>query len=65
MEQTLPAGKTRYLLVGGGLAANQAARLIRMKDAEGAITLVSKESELPYDRPPTVERGAARYEATR
>ncbi len=44
--------KTNYLLIGGGMASMHAARLIRMKDAAGAITLVGKEPHLPYDRPP-------------
>jgi NADPH-dependent 2,4-dienoyl-CoA reductase/sulfur reductase-like enzyme len=43
---------TTYLLIGGGLACNQAAKLLRMKDPEGSITLAAKERRLPYDRPP-------------
>lgn len=43
---------TKYLLIGGGLASSQAGRIIRMKDADGGILLVSKEPVLPYDRPP-------------
>jgi NADPH-dependent 2,4-dienoyl-CoA reductase/sulfur reductase-like enzyme len=41
-----------YLLIGGGLACNQAAKLLRMKDPNGSILLAAKESHLPYDRPP-------------
>ncbi len=44
--------KTTYLLIGGGLACMQAAKLVRMKDPDGAVTLVAKEPHLPYDRPP-------------
>ncbi|MFQ5511974.1 MAG: NAD(P)/FAD-dependent oxidoreductase [Candidatus Krumholzibacteriia bacterium] len=44
--------KATYLLIGGGLASMQAARLIRMKDPGGGITLVGREPHLPYDRPP-------------
>lgn len=41
-----------YLLVGGGLAASQAAKQLRKHDTAGSITLVSEEPHLPYDRPP-------------
>lgn len=43
---------TRYLLIGGGLASSQAAKMIRRKDPEGSILLVTNEAFLPYDRPP-------------
>lgn len=43
---------TTYLLIGGGLASHQAAKIIRMKDADGSITLVTREPHPPYDRPP-------------
>ncbi len=43
---------TRYLLIGGGLAASQAAKQLRQLDAESPITLVSEEPYVPYDRPP-------------
>jgi NADPH-dependent 2,4-dienoyl-CoA reductase/sulfur reductase-like enzyme len=43
---------THYLLIGGGLASSQAARMIRRKDADRPITLVTSEMFLPYDRPP-------------
>src|SRR5207237_3358871 len=46
------AMKTKYLLIGGGLASSQAAKHLRDHDAEGAITLVGDEAYLPYDRPP-------------
>ena len=44
--------KTKYLLIGGGLASSQAAKELRDHDAEGPITLVGSEPYLPYDRPP-------------
>src|SRR5438270_860964 len=44
--------KTKYLLIGGGLASSQAAKELRDHDAESAITLVGAEPYLPYDRPP-------------
>lgn len=41
-----------YLLVGGGLAAAQCATELRKRGAEGSITLVGREPDPPYDRPP-------------
>lgn len=43
---------TDYLLIGGGLAASQAAKHLRQRAPEASITLVSDEPYLPYDRPP-------------
>jgi 3-phenylpropionate/trans-cinnamate dioxygenase ferredoxin reductase subunit len=43
--------KTKYLLIGGGLASSRAAAMLHMKDPDGAITLVCAEPQLPYDRP--------------
>ncbi len=43
---------TKYLLIGGGLAASQAAKQLRESDPEGTITLVGGEPHVPYDRPP-------------
>jgi 3-phenylpropionate/trans-cinnamate dioxygenase ferredoxin reductase component len=42
----------RYLIVGGGMAADAACRGIRDHDADGPIGLVSAEPHPPYDRPP-------------
>jgi NADPH-dependent 2,4-dienoyl-CoA reductase/sulfur reductase-like enzyme len=42
----------KYVLIGGGLAAGQAAKQIREADATGPILLVGQEPHLPYDRPP-------------
>ena len=44
--------ETRYLIIGGGLAAARAVEGIREHDREGAVTLVSAEDHLPYERPP-------------
>lgn len=44
--------QSQYLLIGGGVASSQAAKILRMKDEDGTITLVCKEPLLPYDRPP-------------
>ncbi|MEZ4422730.1 MAG: FAD-dependent oxidoreductase [Gemmatimonadota bacterium] len=42
----------RYLIVGGGITADAAARGIRSVDPEGSIGILSQESDPPYDRPP-------------
>jgi NAD(P)H-nitrite reductase len=44
--------KTKYLLIGAGLAASQAAKQLRRKDADSPIVLVGDEPYIPYDRPP-------------
>ena len=41
-----------YLLIGGGLAAANCARWLREEGADGAITLVGREPDPPYNRPP-------------
>lgn len=41
----------RYLIVGGGLTGDAAARGIRELDSEGSIGMISKESDPPYARP--------------
>ena len=43
---------TKYLLVGGGVASNEAVKQIRGLDATSPVTLVSDEAHLPYNRPP-------------
>ena len=43
---------TRYLIVGGGLAAASAVEGIRELDQDGEIVVTSAERELPYHRPP-------------
>lgn len=47
MEQTID-----YLVIGGGLAGATAAEEIRKRDAQGSITIVTNDPELPYHRPP-------------
>jgi 3-phenylpropionate/trans-cinnamate dioxygenase ferredoxin reductase component len=42
----------RYLIVGGGMTADAAAKGIREHDAKGAIVLVGEEQHAPYKRPP-------------
>jgi NADPH-dependent 2,4-dienoyl-CoA reductase/sulfur reductase-like enzyme len=43
---------SKYLIVGGGLAADAAVRGIREVDHLGSILVVSDEQVQPYDRPP-------------
>jgi 3-phenylpropionate/trans-cinnamate dioxygenase ferredoxin reductase component len=42
----------KYLIIGGGLAADAAARGIREIDRVGSILIASDETDPPYDRPP-------------
>ncbi len=44
--------KNRYLIVGGGMAADAACRGIRDVDASSPIAVVAAESHPPYARPP-------------
>jgi len=42
----------KYLIIGGGMTADAAARGIRDVDANGSIGLIGSESDPPYNRPP-------------
>ncbi len=42
----------KYLVVGGGVAADSAIKGIRLTDKAGSIGLVSDEADPPYNRPP-------------
>lgn len=42
----------KYLIIGGGMTADAAAKGIREIDPEGSIGLISIESDPPYNRPP-------------
>jgi NADPH-dependent 2,4-dienoyl-CoA reductase/sulfur reductase-like enzyme len=42
----------KYLIVGGGMTADAAARAIRKIDPNGSVGMISAESEPPYNRPP-------------
>jgi 3-phenylpropionate/trans-cinnamate dioxygenase ferredoxin reductase subunit len=42
----------KYLLIGGGMAADAAVRGIRKVDPDGSIGLIGDEIDPPYDRPP-------------
>jgi NADPH-dependent 2,4-dienoyl-CoA reductase/sulfur reductase-like enzyme len=41
-----------YLIIGGGMTADAAARAIRAVDPSGAVGLISAEAQAPYARPP-------------
>ncbi|MDE2088402.1 MAG: FAD-dependent oxidoreductase [Gammaproteobacteria bacterium] len=41
-----------YLIIGGGMSADAAARGIRKVDARGSIGLIGAEPDPPYNRPP-------------
>ena len=41
----------RFVILGGGTAALNAAKAIRQRNAVASITMISEEEELPYDRP--------------
>ncbi|WP_216892494.1 NAD(P)/FAD-dependent oxidoreductase [Nocardia alni] len=43
---------SRFVIVGGGLAAGKLAEALRDNDFDGAITLITEEEHLPYERPP-------------
>jgi NADPH-dependent 2,4-dienoyl-CoA reductase/sulfur reductase-like enzyme len=43
---------SRFVIVGGGLAAAKLAESLRDNDFDGAITLIGEEAQLPYERPP-------------
>ncbi|KZM75723.1 NAD(P)/FAD-dependent oxidoreductase [Nocardia terpenica] len=43
---------SRFVLVGGGLAAAKLAEALRDNDFDGSITLITEEERLPYERPP-------------
>src|SRR5438477_2029704 len=42
----------RYLIIGGGMTADAAARAIRESDAHGSIGIISADPHPPYNRPP-------------
>ncbi len=44
--------EVEYLLIGGGMAAANCAAELRRRGAEGGVTLVGREPEPPYERPP-------------
>jgi 3-phenylpropionate/trans-cinnamate dioxygenase ferredoxin reductase subunit len=51
-EGDMAEKKYQYVIVGGGLAGTSAIEGIREKDKSGAILLIGREKDMPYDRPP-------------
>jgi 3-phenylpropionate/trans-cinnamate dioxygenase ferredoxin reductase component len=43
---------SRFVIVGGGLAAAKLAEALRDNDFAGSLTLLAAEGQLPYERPP-------------
>ncbi|WP_280387439.1 NAD(P)/FAD-dependent oxidoreductase [Nocardia wallacei] len=43
---------SRFVIVGGGLAAAKLAEALRGNDFDGTLTLIGEEEHLPYERPP-------------
>jgi 3-phenylpropionate/trans-cinnamate dioxygenase ferredoxin reductase component len=51
-RKDLVMSDSKYVIVGGGMAADAAVRGIREVDANGSISLISAEGVPPYKRPP-------------
>jgi 3-phenylpropionate/trans-cinnamate dioxygenase ferredoxin reductase subunit len=45
-------GKSRIVVIGGGVASAAAVGELRKEGFDGDITLVSAEGTVPYERPP-------------
>ncbi|MCK9250117.1 MAG: FAD-dependent oxidoreductase [Solirubrobacteraceae bacterium] len=63
----MPDETTDVLLIGGGIASASAARELRDGGFDGRITLVTRELDVPYHRPPgtkEVLRGEAKPDAS-
>lgn len=46
----------KFVILGGGTAALNAAKAIRLRNELAEITMISEEAELPYDRPQLTKR---------
>ena len=42
----------KYLIIGGGMTADAAAKGIRERDSQGSIGMIGSETDMPYSRPP-------------
>ena len=60
----MAAREVDHLLIGGGLAAANCARWLREEGADGSITLVGRERDAPYNRPP-LSKGYLRGEESK
>jgi 3-phenylpropionate/trans-cinnamate dioxygenase ferredoxin reductase subunit len=60
----MSARSVEYLLIGGGLASANCARWLRQEGAEGALLLVGREPDPPYNRP-ECSKGYLRGEESR
>ena len=59
---------TRYVIVGGGMTADAAARAIEASDPDGSVVLISEENDAPYNRPPLTKglwQGKEEYTTSR
>lgn len=51
MGNTEKGNRYQYVVVGGGVVAGYAIKGIRKEDPSGSILVVSKEADVPYERP--------------
>lgn len=51
LNSQVMASNYDYLIIGGGMAADMAARGIREQDSFGSIGILSTDSDEPYTRP--------------
>lgn len=51
-DPALDTNALRIVIVGGGHGGAQAAIALRQRGFEGAVTIVTDENDLPYERPP-------------
>jgi len=51
MSQLQNNNSYEYVIVGGGMVAGYAVKGIRQEDTDGSILLVSKDADVPYERP--------------
>ncbi|XP_070204944.1 apoptosis-inducing factor 3-like isoform X2 [Littorina saxatilis] len=51
MSRADPSNKKTFVIVGGGVAAEACAETLRQEGFTGQVLVLTKESDLPYDRP--------------
>ena len=64
LTATVRDERLEFLLIGGGIGSGHCAAELRKRGADGAIVLVGREPEPPYERPP-LSKEYLRGEATR